>query len=65
METFYRGVLESIVDNSIIICGETEDSEKDSTMITIIYKTGKCDTMDGKDFELTRKNSKIKRRMST
>ncbi len=55
----YFIAFESIVDK-IIIGGETEDGEKDPAMITIIYKTGKSDTMDGTEFKRPRKNAKNK-----
>ncbi len=58
METFDRIVFESIVDK-IIIGGETKDGEKDPAMITIVYKTGKTDAQNGKNFKSKRKNAKI------
>jgi len=49
---------ESIVDK-IIIGGTNDDGEIDPAMITIIYKTGKKDSQDGRLFKSRRKNAKV------
>lgn len=57
LEKFDRAVFESIVDK-IIIGGTNDDGEIDPAMITIIYKTGKKDSQDGRLFKSRRKNAK-------
>ena len=57
LEEFDRAVFESIVDK-IIIGGTNNDGETDPAMITIIYKTGKKDSQDGRLFKNKRKNAK-------
>ena len=57
LEKFDRTVFESIVDK-IIIGGTNDDGEIDPAMITIIYKTGKKDSQDGRLFKCRRKNAK-------
>ena len=57
LEKFDRTVFESIVDK-IIIGGTNDDGEIDPAMITIIYKTGKKDSQDGRLFKSRRKNAK-------
>ena len=56
-EEFDRAVFESIVDK-IIIGGTNDEGEIDPAMITIIYKTGKKDSQDGRLFKSRRKNAK-------
>lgn len=51
---FDRAVFESIVDK-IIIGGTNDEGEIDPAMITIIYKTGKKDSQDGRLFKSRRK----------
>lgn len=58
LEEFDRAVFESIVDK-IIIGGTNSDGEIDPAMITIIYKTGKKDSQDGRAFKSRRKNAKL------
>ena len=58
LEEFDRTVFESIVDK-IIIGGTNDDGEIDPTMITIIYKTGKKDSQNGRLFKSRRKNAKV------
>lgn len=57
LEEFDRAVFESIVDK-IIIGGTNDEGEIDPAMITIIYKTGKKDSQDGRLFKSRRKNAK-------
>ena len=57
LEEFDRTVFESIVDK-IIIGGTNDDGEIDPAMITIIYKTGKKDSQNGRLFKSRRKNAK-------
>lgn len=54
LEEFDRAVFESIVDK-IIIGGTNDEGEIDPAMITIIYKTGKKDSQDGRLFKSRRK----------
>lgn len=58
LEEFDRTVFESIVDK-IIIGGTNDDGEIDPAMITIIYKTGKKDSQNGRLFKSRRKNAKV------
>jgi site-specific DNA recombinase len=57
LEEFDRTVFESIVDK-IVIGGTNDDGDIDPAMITIIYKTGKKDSQDGRLFKSRRKNAK-------
>ena len=58
LEEFDRTAFESIVDK-IIIGGTNDNGEIDPAMITIIYKTGKKDSQDGRLFKSRRKNAKV------
>ena len=58
LEAFDRTVFESIVDK-IIIGGTNDDGDIDPAMITIIYKTGKKDSQNGRLFKSRRKNVKV------
>lgn len=58
LEEFDRTVFESIVDK-IIIGGTNDDGDIDPAMITIIYKTGKKDSQNGRLFKSRRKNAKV------
>lgn len=58
LEEFDRAVFESIVDK-IIIGGTNDEGEIDPAMITIIYKTGKKDSQNGRLFKSRRKNAKV------
>ena len=44
--------------DKIIIGGTNDEGEIDPAMITIIYKTGKKDSQDGRLFKSRRKNAK-------
>ena len=57
LEEFDKTVFESIVEK-IIIGGTNADGKIDPAMITIIYKTGKKDSQDGRLFKSRRKNAK-------
>ena len=58
LEEFDRTVFESIVDK-IVIGGTNDDGDIDPAMITIIYKTGKKDSQNGRLFKSRRKNAKV------
>lgn len=65
LEEFDRAVFESIVDK-IIIGGTNDEGEIDPAMITIIYKTGKKDSQDGRLFKSRRKMPrKLMRKLTT
>lgn len=56
---FDRTVFESIVEK-IIVGGIDNEGNIDPAMLTIIYKTGRKDTLDGRNFKSLRKNAKLK-----
>lgn len=45
--------------DKIIIGGTNDDGEIDPAMITIIYKTGKKDSQNGRLFKSRRKHAKV------
>ncbi|WP_235601239.1 hypothetical protein [Tissierella sp. P1] len=63
IEEFDRTIFESIVEK-IIVGGIDNEGNKDSAMITIVYKTGKKDIKDITPFKRKRKNAKDKDEVS-
>lgn len=57
LEVFDRYVFESIVEK-VIVGGYDKDGNKDTSMLTFIYKTGFKNSVDGNNFKPPRKNSK-------
>lgn len=58
LEEFDRPVFKNIVEK-IIIFWTNDDGEIDPAMITIIYKTEKKDSQNGRLFKSRRKNAKV------